>query len=254
MSDILEALGFKQNKDSEEREQDKDKKSVSPSDIEALQAKLDRLEETTQTLRASNAALMAGTQKTDVKAPEFAEVSFEGLPDPVADPENYQKQLNARINAALRTNVEAMAGYQTDLQQQQASQASRTDGLWKEFAENHPKLAEHPDFVEVAARKVIARANTRGLDTEKYMFSASAQFIEDVAKEMEGTFGKVLEADKDGDGDEDKGEDGDNAAAASSDRTGLDIRPASKPNGKADDNPGDMIKDLHALQRAAGFY
>ena len=222
--------------------------------IADLMKRLDDLEKDNTALTETNAALMAAPPRSPdppVKPvePKF-DISTEGLPDPVTEPEKYAKALNERIAAAVKDGVKGMAA------QERAASASTTDRdakvgkMWDAFAGEYPDIAKHQEIVEIAATKVARRAQELGVDLDRYMFTGRKQFFKDVANEVKTTYGKFLEDDPekgDGDGDEE-----------GPDRTeGIfgGLVPAGKGRkGPSEEESGDMVKDIHELQKKSGFF
>jgi hypothetical protein len=140
-----------------------------------LSANMKRLEERNSTLERTNMALMG---QTVPQQPTFGptEVDTKGLPDPVTDAEGYARELMNRANAALN-NRQAIAKYQQD---QQSSLQQRVDGIWDRFAKEHKGYAAKQELVEFAAGKAVSAAKAAGIDPNKYMFSATPAFFNDV--------------------------------------------------------------------------
>jgi hypothetical protein len=138
------------------------------------------------------------------------------------------------------------------------------EGLWGEFAEKYPDLAEHRDMVELAAVTVSQKARARGLDAQKYMFGASEQYISDVAAEVERRFGKalkVLKEEEEDDGTDTGGTQGGTMAEAiAAARTGgisggapVSGGGAGSKGGREPSEGDDLISDLHKIQRNMGI-
>jgi hypothetical protein len=144
-----------------------------------LTANMKRMEERNATLERTNMALMGQPQ---VQQPQFGptEVDTKGLPDPVTDAEGYARELMNRANTALN-NRQAIAKYNQD--QQQTIQ-ERVNGIWERFASEHKGYADKQELVEFAASKAMAAAKAQGMDPNKYMFSATPTFFNDVVKNL----------------------------------------------------------------------
>lgn len=252
----------------QEREDDAKRRSENNQTSEAglaqLMRRLDALEKQNQSLQSANMALLSsqGGAKPQKQAPQTPGVDLSGLPDPVQDPDKYHKELNARLTRAISENVRAITAAEREQMTLQSTQKDRVDALWSEFREKYGDLAKNEEFVSYAADRVVDRARRKGVDTERYMFTTSDQFIDDVAAEVRKTFGKVLdpaddddrdEAERDGDDDrEDDTPDDDNDERAA----GLFGGPGTSGGGKkgGGEPKGDMIKDLTDLQRSSGFF
>ena len=219
-------------------------------DVDALIARMDRLETDNQTLQQSNLALMSTPrqQYEPLPAPVAATPGImEGLPDPVSEPEGYGKELERRIVDRIDSGI---AQKSSALDQQQKT-SGRIEALWGEFNE-HPKYkdyAENVDQVEFAATKVAKRAEAKGLNIDKYMFTTSEQFFSDIAVEMDKTFPKAPVDDKKGDEPKDKGEE--------EERTGGifgGVESGGKPVQDTKAEAGDMLEDLTDLQRKTEYF
>jgi hypothetical protein len=207
------------------------------------------------------ATIAAGTPVFQQQTPlEQPQVDTSGLPDPITDPEGFNKGLNDRISRAVETaqrNVSIEQSNQQSIQQ-------RADALWEDFSEKYPWLKDKQDLVEFVAGKVAQRAQGKGLDLSRYMFVTPDLFFGDVIKGL-GDLGVTQPSDEDPDG-----ASGDTPATAQ----GAPQRPAqgSEPpdrtaglfggqdsggrpaKGAEQDTPGDMLKDLKDLQRASGYF
>ena len=229
-----------------EPEPEPDKKAV---DVDALVARLDRLEQDNQTLQQSNLALMSTPRQEYNPPPAQAPTPgiMEGLPDPVSEPESYGKELERRITDRIDNALTQQSG----VHDQQQKTSGRIEALWGEFAE-HPKYkdyAENVDRVEFAATKVAKRAEAKGLNIDKYMFTTSEQFFSDIAVEMDKTFPKAEPDAKKKDGDKPKGEE--------EERTGGifgGLESGGKPAEDAKAEAGDMLEDITELQRKSEYF
>lgn len=227
--------------------------------IQALQENLTRLEKTNRALMTQSGNFSPTTQPTMAK--DLEEPDFSGLPDPITEPDAYQKEFSKRISANLQAKFERDQAQRDAQAAAQRDQGARVDGLWGDFEEKYPDLAEHKDLVEVAAIAVANKARAKGVDVQKYMFTASDQYIEDVAQEMKKRFGKALEVIGKGDEETEAGEEsgGTMADALASARTrGISggLPTSGKPKAGGDDAPSardDLITDLHKVQRAMGI-
>lgn len=226
--------------------------------IEALEANQKRLERTNHALISQPASVVPQSAYQEPTDPR--NVDMAGLPDPALDPEGYHKQLSARIVEAVTASTRADQQRLIAAQQENQQLSTQTEALWNEFADTYPDLAEHQDMVELCASTVAQRAMAKGIDVRKYMFTASDQFNEEVAKEMRKRFGKAIEAMSGEEGGDEPAEGGDRPAHLrdmdQANRTG------GVPGGQggrgpavpANEKGSDMITDLHAIQKKIGLY
>ncbi|HEY6018502.1 MAG TPA: hypothetical protein VIY48_00945 [Candidatus Paceibacterota bacterium] len=147
-----------------------------------LSANLKRLEEQNQTLQRTNMALMG--QPMQEQMPQFGPeaVNFDNLPDPVTNPKEYAAEIIRRGDEVLQ----ARAARQNWENQKRNDITERVDGIWGKFAEQYPEYAANTDLVEYAATKAVAEAKRSGMDPNKYMFSATPAFFNDVVKTLQG--------------------------------------------------------------------
>jgi hypothetical protein len=212
-------------------------------------------------MERSNLALTMPAQVNTIVAPKEPTFNMEGLPDPVINPKAYGEELAKR-----------MASYNGELQafhtakQTAAPQGGNYDVLWEDFATANPSYADDQEGIEFATAKVIKNMQRRGVDTNRYMFQQSDRFFRDIVGAYNERFGKpgedVLEEPKT------------RRAPVQGDATGTGRRPEEEgdiePNrtggifggvdgsssGRTPRAPvaGDMIKDLHDLQRKSGYW
>lgn len=229
----------------------KQEPEAKPVDVDALVARMDRLEQDNQTLTQSNIALMSSPRQPYAPvAPVVAEKKVtltDGLPDPVSEPEAYGRELEARI----ADKIDSVVSKVNAAQEAQKSSSSRIEALWSEFAD-HPlykEYAQNADWVEFAATKVAKRAQQKGLNIDTYMFTTSDQFFKDVASEIDKTFPKK----------EEEGKPLPKAPKVEEEELRTSgvfggVESGSKPAADKDEDPGDMLKDLEDLQRKSVYF
>jgi hypothetical protein len=162
---------------------------------------------------------------------------FVGLPDPLDDPDNYNRALNARIDQIV---ADRLAAYDNEVAAAQ-NQNATADQLWNDFASTYEEWADQPDRISFAAERVVNRAKARGIDVERYMFVTRDQFFKDVNEEATAVFGE--RGDEDGDGEVDR-------SAGLFGATGSPM-----PSVKTVDQTGsDMLKEITDMQKKTGFY
>lgn len=145
----------------------------------------------------------------------------------------------------------------------------KVDALWDEFGEQYPDLAEDRTRVDFVAQTVAKRAAARGLDPQRYMFVTRDRFLKDVAKEYVAIFGEP---------EEEEDEEvivrprGRKARDATRRRTRRAPREEDNDYGRTDgipggssagnrmssrdvsgDSAGNMMDEIHAMQKRGGF-
>lgn len=231
-----------------------------PVDSAELLARISRLEEQNTALlesqrRSLAAPADAGRSKPDYKA---VKLDLTKLPDPIEHQAEHAAELQRRIDAYVQAKTADVKQELTE-QNNQSTQAAQ---LWNGFKAAHPDWAEHEELVGTVAARVTQRAAAQGLDPQKYMFNSPQLFYADIVKELDAKY-KPLIADK---GDEGEGE-GDPApepkakkTAGQEDDAGRTagifggLESGGKPAAPGKPPAGDMIADLHAMQRKSGYY
>jgi hypothetical protein len=133
---------------------------------------------------------------------EPPKIDLSGLPDQLTDPQGYEKALDARVSAAISEKIAHMTAAQQAQEEEKQANAGRLKAIWDEFGEKYEDLAAFPEIIEVAATKVATKAQEKGIDVKRYMFGAGSTFIDDVAKEMNTRYCKLLAAESGGEDDE----------------------------------------------------
>lgn len=200
--------------------------------IGALKGEIASMSQTHSALMAQP-LVTATVEPPKVVAPEF--------PDPTVYPVEYARAV-AEYTVALQRRE-----YETQKREnaQRVEQTNKYDTLFEDFAEAYPELAEDEDRMQFAATKAVNDAKKRGLDPDKYMFTNSARFFKDVARQYETVFGK------DEAQDEPEREERDDNSRSASIFGGLERGPRGKPSTPP---AGDMIKDLQDVQRKLGIF
>lgn len=251
---ILEHFGFTPANYAYDDAEDEDNtvKTVSQDDLVALRGEISKLQEAVERNNREALLLSASTyrqpeqqQQQQYKEPEFT-IDHENLPDPVTEPEAYAKELTQR-------NQKALQEYNRVAQQNEKarhSQSNRIDTLWENFNNTYENYAADPRRVEFAALQVANQLQNRGVDVERYMFNQQDLFFKDVVKQMDEIFA-APKTDKTIDDDETE-EDNEPENRTSGVFGGLET--GGRPARHQDNDPGDMIKDIHNLQKKSGFF
>lgn len=240
----------------EEPEQDAGPQERGQADVLAsIQERLAAMEAENRTLRE---LAMRPSAPAPVQAPVQAptQVDFNGLPDPVTDMPGYQRELQARVNAALQGATAAVEQRVTSAR----SEEDQASALWTSFASRYPEWAEHEDLVGTIAQKTVAEAQRKGLDTQKYVFQNSDLFFSDVEKQLKSKYGRLVTQEEEDEGEDERDDeraadliedDGRSAGIFGGQETGGKPAVGGKQAKMAE---GDMVRDLHDLQRRSGFF
>lgn len=247
---ILEHLGFKPADYPYEDEEDTtvDEKNKEQDGVAELRAQVAGLQQLIESNNQANTMLLASltnqqsNQNTQVTVPEL-KLEYKDLPDPTMEPEAYAK-------AIAEQTRKAVTDYTTSLSRADAANRQRSnsvDQLWDAFSNQYEDYADDPEKVEFAATKVARDLQSRNIDVEKYMLTQRDTFFKDVVKQMDAVFGTTKADDTDNDEVDDE-EDNRTAGVY-----GGMASKAGRRKLEADD-PGDMVKDMHDLQRKSGFF
>lgn len=168
-------------------------KAAPEVDVGALMAQIASLQGNFDRLERTNAALMSQPpsqpQYQTPQVPQHqAAPQFGAMPDPVMDPEGFNKALADRITGTIGAAMQA----QNQISAQQASQDAQADRLWAQFEQKYPDLAPHKKFVGISAAELAEEMKMKGIDMNRYMRVASDQFLDDVAVRVKKDFGAVV--------------------------------------------------------------
>lgn len=240
--------------------------------LEALQAEIARLQGrleavTDDRLLAPPPVQAAPQQRMDPKEVRF---SLEGLPNPLDDRDGYDRGLQERISAFVQAQNEAV---RQELESKHAAKSS-AEHHRQQFYAAYPEWEGKDKLVGLVAAEV---AEELGANAQAFIEHRSTKFYERVAKKLEEQYGALIEDagdrdDRDDDvpgfyGDRepsrrtqqsrrrrhsDDGDDGRTAGMFSGMEAGG--RPAATRRGRGKDGPGDMIAELHQVQRESGFF
>ena len=215
-------------------------------DVDALVARLDRLEQDNVSLQQSNLALMAAPkqQTASVAVPPPVSIVAD-LPDPVAEPENYSRMLEDRIIQRIDGAVSASENATAE----RARSSKQIEVLWDEFSNAYPDHAKNTKLTEFVATKVAETADAKGLNLDTYMFTNSQQFFKDIVSEMDVMLPKVEP--------KEVKDDPKKAEEDELNRTGGifgGLETGGSPSSGSDIVEGDLISDLTELQRKSGYF
>lgn len=216
--------------------------------LDELQKRLTALEDENRRLRQTSQALQTAAPRVqqDIPAPPKLDLT-DGLPDYVSDPEGFNRALAERVSAYTNGVVEHRDAQRNAAAQQQNDIKAKTDRLWKGFTEKYESLKDQTELVEFAAGRVLAEKQAQGLDIERYAFTSSEDFYEDVAKRVY-TLNPALAPKQDTDPFNRDVPEGRTAGVFGGQESG------GRPAEQSRDVPGDFIADVKALQKIGGFF
>lgn len=231
--------------DDDASDKDKDDNKGKSDDMQALRDQISEMQRNMEQMQRTNMALLSQPMQTprveQLTRPQ--EQDFGDLPDPTLDREAFDKALRDRVNSMVTQQVQAVKGTLDTARAQEKA----ADDLWADFSTKHDAYSEDQDKVEFAATKVVSEMKARGVDVQKYMFQARDQFFKDVTAKYDTMFGKPGAEQVE----QDEQEDEDTQRTA-----GIfgGLESGGAPAKGKQESPGDMIKDLHDLQRKSGFF
>lgn len=226
--------------------------------IEDLQKQLAAMNERVE--QAERIQTVITSPATVSVAPKEPAFNLDNLPDPIADPQAYSKEMAARqVNYSKQLH---------EFYQEQNAATAKTQGtyqqLWSDFASQYGEYADDQEGVEFATQKVRNTLIKRGVDVDKYMFSQPDKFFKEITKTYDQRFGAPAE------GESFEPEPAPRRRTAPQrqavDRDADDLQPNrtggifggidSGGGGRAAATPppGDMMKDLRDIQRKTGYY
>lgn len=231
-----------------------------------LEAQIAEISAQNKALTEQNSALLSSTVRNTVpvnqsEPPKAPALDLSGLPDPMTDLEGYTKAMTERVNAfvsareqALVTNIERNL---TTQNAQQADLEGKADALWTAFDTKYGEKGWDSDLVEFAAAKVAQQAQAKGIDVQRYMFTTTDKYVDDVAKYLE-TIAPPKAGEGEGEGEPpDPNADPRSANPFENGRTaGVfgGTESGGKPAKGKDEPATDLVTDLQNVQRAMGFY
>lgn len=154
------------------------------ADVVALQAKIAALEGQIAVSQRTAAALTS--QQTRDIAPQAPQIDYSKAPDPVEDAAGYTRFMLEAQRAQIEFEKQQMVYNQRQAQ----AVATKTATLWDTFKATHADYTKDEKRIEIATTQVINRAKAMGLDTERYMYGNSDQFMKDIVAEFDSLFGK----------------------------------------------------------------
>lgn len=194
-----------------------------------------------QAERTNLALLSAKPVTVDTVVQRQEEPKDDELPDPTLDPNGYARAVTERAERRIQN-------FMAEQQRQQKADAEASNSskdLWTDFAAQYEDYAADEERVSFATAQVMKDLKAKGIDVARYTTTARDKFFKDVTTRMDKIFGKPGEGSETEEVDE------------PANRTGGifgGMESGGKPSKHSQEQPGDMIKDLHDLQRKSGFF
>ncbi len=262
--DTFDHLGIENPLKKQSKADPVDKSAELLGKIEALTSTVEDLKSQNQRLMAAGPSYQAPVQQVAQVDPAKLKVDFTGLPDPLDNRAEYDRQLAERINAAIEGRTHAV---REEVTREQTARQSR-EQLWNDFKTRHEAWADYPDLVATVAEQLVRKAQAQGIDPQRYMFVNSQGFHDDIAKELSAKYGRLV-ADQDDEGDEPTGR-GDGTVEGVLRRGGPEqfddagrtsvlggLEAGGRPSDRAQRGgkpPQTYDKDIQDVQRAMGLY
>jgi hypothetical protein len=198
-------------------------------------------------------------QQEQRTSPKDVKFTLDGLPNPIENPDEYNRLLTERVNAFVQANGESVRQDVTE----RVNSTTSAERMRREFYGQFPEWEEHDKIVGLVAAEV---AEERGL-TPAAIAKAPRKFYNAVAEKLDKQYGALVDdAGGDADGDDeafyepkrrrrerredDQQDDGRTAGMFS----GMEAGGRPLPTRKRTSEQGDMIAELHAEQRKSGFF
>lgn len=219
-----------------EEEDEKPAAAAPAADVAALQKRIDDL--TSQLARPVQLPTAAFQQVQPVRPQLSTEVSYDGLPDPVTDPQGYAREVATRIRTA-----DANQKVLDDFDAAQTNQQQRfRDGLWADFQSKHTDYADF-DQVEFFAGKEVENMLAQGIDANRFIAANREKFFENVVSRIEKAIPRKQLA---------KEEEDEPANRTTGMFGGLES--GGKTVKTAEDRPQSMFDDVRKWQERTGFH
>ena len=206
-----------------------------------LNAELGQMRAQGETMQGMMDQLLAGQSPATVAAPAAPTLDYTKLPDPVEDKDGFARGVLEQTQAIVAHQTQEAskeAGVANSLQQQ-------LDSLWGKFQDDYEDLADYPEYVEVAAREEVSKANARGISSDQLIRRNSDSFMKSVAANVRQKVEKLTERLGHKKKPEDEGRD-----------EGLSGGSHEIPSGAEDGagKLGSMTQDIKNLQKDSGFF
>lgn len=132
-----------------------------------------------------------GQPQKPVQPQEQPAIDISGLPNPAVDYEGFMKGFAERTGQAIARIREGAIREATGLADQRLTQAQVLDNAWATFQKAHPDLAEHPELVETAMRRLREETESRGGDLMQIMSTNLDDVVETVAARVGATVQRI---------------------------------------------------------------
>lgn len=212
--------------------------------IAELRQQIAGLQSTIASTSRANATLQS--QQIVQAGPQRPVIDYTQAPDPLDDKVGYTKFMADAQQKLIDYEKEKILFEQ----RQMGAQQQKLQTLWGEFSEAHGDYAKDDKRLVIATQQVIARAQAKGVDAERYMYGNSAQFMQDVVAEYDGLFGKPGgAAAEDGDGEDDDDTSLETLGGSVGGKSGAQQKQAPQP-----ERYGSLSKEVMAWQEKTGFH
>lgn len=236
-------------------------KAAGPT-IEDLQKQLAAMNERVEAAERVQ-TVITNPVHVDPAPPKEPVFNLEGLPDPMASPEAYAKEMGARQQAYSKS----LHNFYQEQDRANQSKAANYNQLWTDFATQNDSYAADMEGVEFATNKVRKTLERKGVDVNRYMLTNTDRFFSDITKAYDARFGAPEGDDLDVRQEPTQrprqpaqrrtlDHASDDVSDQETQRTGGIFGGIDSGGNRAPPTPppGDMIKDLQDIQRKMGYY
>lgn len=132
------------------------------------------------------------SQQPKPEEPKEPQVDFSNLPDPVEKPEEFQRELQARMSQTLQAQQQYVSHQAQSQYQQYQTLAQRDkalDEMWNKFQTSYSDLAGKEVLLRGAIQAESAGYEKQGLDPVDGILKDGDAFIERVAQRMRNELG-----------------------------------------------------------------
>lgn len=212
------------------------------ADGRAREERMERMQEQMMMRPAAQAPAMAAP----VAPPP---VAFEGMPDPVVEPEKFAAEMMSRTATAAAQAADAAAAARIAPAASAMDVQQKLNDMKSKFAANFPDLADYGDMVDAEIVRRAKDAGARGMDIEGMMFANPDNFVKDVGTSVTARIASIR-----GPGKKPEEGDGEPAEGRDTEVAGGDAGIGGKPAKKAGAEAPDFMAQLRKSQRDSGFF
>lgn len=172
-------------------------------------------------------------------------IDVTGLPNPAVDYEGFMKGFAERTGQAIARIREGAIREATGLADQRLTQAQVLDNAWVTFQKAHPDLAEHPELVETAMRRLREETEMRGGDLMQILATNPDAVVETVAERVGATVQRIRGF---------KQDDGEEASGRTQMVDGRGRTSGGRRQAKEDAQAPGLADQLKAAQKELGIF